>query len=57
MVLDKDFLNKGFSEQISNLIFCTDGEKFDFPMMDMFMKMMTVYINMLHASSKFGELH
>ena len=42
MVLDKDILSQGFGEQIVNLIIGADRENLDFPMMDMFTKMMIV---------------
>ena len=50
MVLEKDILSQGFGEQISNLIINTDRENFDLPMMDILMKMMIAYFDMLCAS-------
>ena len=55
MVLDKDVLNQGFGEDISNLIISADRDNFDCPMMDAFTKMMIAYINMLCVRSEFGE--
>ena len=39
MVLDKYVLSQGFVEQVNNLIIGADKQSFDFPMVDMFIKM------------------
>ena len=55
MVLDKEILDQGFGEQASNWIIHADRKIFDYPMMDMFTRMMIAYIDMLFARSKFGK--
>ena len=55
MVLDKDISSQGFGEQISNMISGADGENFNLPMMDMFIKMMIAYIDMLCSRAELGD--
>ena len=47
MMFDKDVLSQCFGEQVSNLIIGADREKFNLPMTDVFMNMMTAYVDML----------
>ena len=49
-------MSQSFGEQVNNLIIGSDSKIFDFPMMDLFTKMMIAYIVMLCVRSKFGEL-
>lgn len=55
MVLDKDVPSQEFDEPDSYLIIGANREDSDFTMMDMFMKMIIRYIDMLCARLEFGE--
>ena len=55
-VLDKDVLSQGFGEQVSNLNISANEENFNFSMMDMFMKMVIAYIDLLCARAELGSL-
>ena len=55
MMLDKDVLSQSFGEQISNLIIGAEGENFNLPMMNMFMKIMIAYTDMLCMKAEIGE--